>query len=596
MCSICGWQLKRNESLDPEQLSSMSKAMLHRGPDFSGEFIDQNKGIALSHNRLSIIDLSSAGQQPMISDDGSTVLVYNGELYNFIELRSQLEKLGHQFHSQTDSEVILRSFIQWGITCVNHFDGMFAFAVWSAKSNKLFLARDQMGMKPLYYSELPNGGGFIFASEIKAFLKLPHFNSQINKSSLQQFLEFGYIFDEHETSIKNIYKLPPGHFLEVNKGKPGSPESYTSPYLPQQEINGSIHDREKSMYNALIKVIDQHLIADVPVGLLLSGGLDSSIIAAIAARNNKITTLSMGFSESLVDERSYARLVSKYIGSNHIELEISPNEILDNIEEVIWCFDDLFSDWGTLSTRLLYKKCREMGIKVVLVGEGSDEIFGGYPSFETITNNFRPLLWKLFQLYRHYAGRRYGWTFPKFYSIMKTYLAQSGFNLFHAIRLFESRNQLPNNYVMKVDKASMSVSVEARTPFLDRRITELAYQIPGSDLLKKGTNKYILRSMSEQYSLLPKEITDRPKYGASIAASWMDDSIDFREYSKKILFARDGWVDQLGLRNAMESYFSGEKQGYSFPHAISIFNNLSWRLLLLNLWSKKYLSETGSFN
>ena len=298
----------------------------------------------------------------------------------------------------------------------------------------------------------------------------------------------------------------------------------------------------------------------------------------------------MGFAESTVDERDYARIVAGHIGSDHREILIHSRDVVEDLENSVWYFDDLFADWGTLSTRMMYMKCREQGIKVVLVGEGADELFGGYTIFEAAQQVRGPLPWRLFQLYRRYAGRRYGSQYGSFAAIMKGYLAQCDEDLFAAVRLFESRNQLPNNYVMKVDKASMSVSVEARAPYLDRRIAELAYSIPAESLLAEGTNKLVLRRMAEHHGLLPREITRRPKFGASIAASWMDDSTDFRRYAADRILSRDGWADRLGLRGAMSDFFGRRREGYRFPHAISIFSNLAWRLLLLDLWSKKYLA------
>lgn len=588
MCGIAGWFLKQGVSRDDNQLQAMADRIAHRGPDDRGYFYDRKRGIALAHNRLSIIDLSPAGHQPMSSEDGRFVLSYNGELYNFLELRAELERLGHRFTSQSDTEVLLRSFIEWGPACLNRFSGMFAFAMWSVRDGKLTVARDPMGMKPLYYAALPGDQGFVFASEIKAFLALPDFKVRINRDALDQFLEFGYTFDDHATSLEGVYKLPPGHSMEVVDAVASTPTPFFSPPRPAPNDVREIGDREQELHETLSKVVAQHLIADVPVGLLLSGGLDSSVVAALAARDTRITTISMGFGQSEIDERPHARVVAEHIGSDHHEITIHPHEISDEVEEIAWYFDDLFADWGTVSTRLMYKKCRESGIKVVLVGEGADELFGGYPIFDAASRARGPMTWRLFQLYRGYAGRRYGSHFAKFAATMRRYLGNTNRNLFEAVRLFESRNQLPNNYVMKVDKASMSVSVEARAPYLDRRIAELAYRTPAHCLLKDGANKYLLRSMAERFHLLPIEITRREKFGASIAASWMDDSQKFREYARKVILDSNGWVDELGLRDAMTDYFSGKRKGYAFPRAISIFSNLAWRLLLLNLWSRRY--------
>jgi asparagine synthase (glutamine-hydrolysing) len=590
MCGISGWFLKPDKQRDAADLQAMAEAIQHRGPDDRGYYVDRDRGVAFAHNRLSIIDLSSAGHQPMSSDDGSFVLCYNGELYNFLDLRRELEGLGHQFHSRTDSEVALHSFIQWGPACLNRFNGMFAFAIWSARDGKLLLARDPLGMKPLYYSQLPGDQGFVFASEIKAFLALPDFKVKINRDALNQFLEFGYTFDDHATSLEGVYKLPPGHSMEVIEGRPQIPTAYFAPRVRPEAGGTPAHpDLETELYNTLSEVVAQHLIADVPVGLLLSGGIDSSIVAAIAARHAPITTISMGFAESDIDERPHARLVADHIGSDHREITIHPHEISEDLEEIAWYFDDLFADWGTVSTRLMYKKCRELGIKVVLVGEGSDELFGGYPIFDWALRARGPMTWKLFQLYRRYAGRRYGSHFATFAAVMRRYLGETSGDLFGAVRLFESRNQLPNNYVMKVDKASMSVSVEARAPFLDRRVAELAYGAPAEQLLAEETNKLVLRRMAERFELLPLETTRREKFGASIASSWMDESQKFRDYARQVILDRSGWVDELGLRSAMTDYFSGKRQGYAFPRSISIFSNLAWRLLLLNLWSRRYV-------
>jgi asparagine synthase (glutamine-hydrolysing) len=589
MCGISGWFLKQGISRDAAQLVAMADRITHRGPDDRGYYFDRKRGIAFAHNRLSIIDLSPAGHQPMAGADGRFVLSYNGELYNFLELKTELEKLGHQFHSRTDSEVVLHAFIEWGPACLARFNGMFAFAIWCASDGKLFLARDPLGMKPLYYATLPGDQGFVFASEIKAFLALSDFNVRINRDALQQFLEFGYTFDDHATSLEGVLKLPPGHSMEVSGGIAAQPRSFFTPPVSNPNDTRGTRSREQELYETLSEVVAQHLIADVPVGLLLSGGLDSSIVAALAARHTRITTISMGFAESKIDERPQARAVANHIESDHREITIHPHEISDGLDEIAWYFDDLFADWGTVSTRLMYKKCREAGIKVVLVGEGSDELFGGYSIFDFALHARGPMRWKLFQLYRRYAGRRYGSHFSKFAAIMRRYLGESNGDLFSAVRLFESRNQLPNNYVMKVDKASMSVSVEARAPFLDRRVAELAYRTPSDYLLKAGVNKHLLRSMAERFELLPLETTRREKFGASIAASWMDESEKFRDYARQVILDRSGWVDELGLRGAMTDYFNGKRQGYSFPRAISIFSNLAWRLLLLNLWSRRYV-------
>jgi asparagine synthase (glutamine-hydrolysing) len=590
MCGIAGWSLREGGGRPIAQLEAMSAALAHRGPDDRGIHVDEPAGFAVAFRRLSIIDLSTAGRQPMASEDGAVILAFNGELYNFRELRRELEPLGHGFRSRNDSEVALAALAHWGPQALERFDGMFALAVWYARERRLLLARDPMGMKPLYYTSDAIRGGVAFASEIKAFLSLPDFAASANPRSLRQYLEFGYVFDERDTSLAGVSKLPPGHAMEISCGRAGVPYAYFVPRLADPASPRTLEQAADELHATLGTVVRQHLVADVPVGLLLSGGLDSSILAALAARHSRVATISMGFAESTVDERVFARAVARHIRSDHSELLIHQGDVVGGLEDVVWYLDDLFADWGMVSTRLLYAKCREQGLKVVLVGEGSDELFGGYPIFAAAQEGRGPALWQLFRLYRRYAGRRYGGEFARFVRAMRGYLAQAGGSMFDAVRLFESRSQLPNNYVMKVDKASMSVSVEARAPYLDRRVAALAYSIPGDQLLAGGQDKRVLRTMAERHQLLPAEIARRPKLGASIAASWMDDLPDFRAYAREVILSRSGWTERLGLGGAMSDYFDGLQKGYAFPRAISIFSNLAWRLLLLNLWAKRYLA------
>lgn len=573
----------------------MLRTVNHRGPDDSGMYQEPDRGLALGHNRLSIIDLSDHGHQPMANAATGDVLVFNGEIYNFQELRHLLVQKGCRFHSSSDTEVLLHSFAQWGISCLDHIKGMYAFALWSPSTQILHLVRDPMGIKPLYYRQLVDGTGIVFASEIKALLAQPGFQASVNRRSLDCFLEFGYSFDQSETIFQDVCKLPPGHRIEVHLGQQWTVQRYFQPSLQAVEKTDRCH-LEEQLFDILNQVVGEHLVADVPVGLLLSGGLDSSIIAAIASRHRPVQTYSMGFADSVIDERPYARLVSDYIGSEHTEIFIQPDELIHDLESTAYYFDDLFADWGMISTRLLYKKCRDRGLKVVIVGEGSDELFGGYDIFRhgLPEHKKKPMEWRIFQLYRAYAGRRYGGQYFYFRKGIREYLHMTDNDLFSAIRLFESRDQLPNNYVMKVDKASMSVSVEARVPFLDSRVAEFVYQLPANMLIEADNEKMILRSMAERYKLLPPEILQRRKFGAGIAASWMDDSTSFRQFSRDVILEKDSWTDTLGLRKAMQAYFDGNRQGFAFPRALSIFRNLAWRLLILNLWAKSYTLSPGN--
>jgi asparagine synthase (glutamine-hydrolysing) len=585
MCGISGWLFAPGTEPAPDVLERMSAAIRHRGPDDQGIYRDPAVGVALAFRRLSIIDLTAASHQPMIDARSGVALIYNGELYNFRGLKSELQTLGHTFVSHGDAEVVLKSYLQWGTDCFQRFAGMFAVALWDGRTARLHLARDPMGMKPLYYVRRPDG--LAFASEIKAFAALPGFRLAPSELGLRQYLEFGYVFDQQQTFLEGVSKLPPGHRMEIRTGGETRLHAYFSPLAPTVGDLRGESERIDELRDVLEQVTTEHLIADVPIGLLLSGGLDSSVLSALAARQAPITTISMGFAESVVDERPQARQVAEFIGSRHLEVLITPQQVMEEVGTGAWVFDDLFADWGTITTRLMYRRCRELGMKVVLVGEGADELFGGYEIFKTP----QPLgLWQEFRLYQRYAGRRYGRLFLPFRRAMADYLDAGAGDSFHAVRLFESRRQLPNQYVMKVDKASMAESIEARAPYLDRRVAEFAYRTPREWLLRNGENKYLLRALARRECLLPESISQRAKFGAPLAASWMDDNPAFRRFARERLL--DGvWCQKLGLEAPMRAYFDGGRDGYRFPRALAIFRNLAWRLLLLELWSQHYVSE-----
>jgi asparagine synthase (glutamine-hydrolysing) len=570
-------------------LSSMGDALVRRGPDDRGTYVNEAVGVALGQNRLSIIDLSSAGHQPMANEDQTVVVTFNGEIYNFQALRAELESAGHKFHSRTDTEVLVHGYEQWGQKLVDRLCGMFAFAIWDAKEKLLFLARDPMGIKPLYYWLSPEKA-FWFASEIKAFLVVPGFKPRLDHKAISQYLEFNFIYDSERCSLQGLRKLPPGHLITVRAGEAPKISRYFIPpqVEPCEDHQEAIDQRADRLFAVFSEVVGQHLIADVPVGLLLSGGLDSSLVAAVASRHQKLNTLSFAFADSKIDERPFARVVSQHIGSNHQELVIEPGEVTRDLEDSAWYFDDLFGDWGLISTRMLYQKCRERGLKVVLVGEGSDELFGGYRSYDLTQgpHGWMPLS---LQLYRWFSGRRWGKEWLGFHRLLQELRAESRGDDFSAVRLFETRYQLPNNYNMKVDKASMAVSVEARVPFLDVRMAREGFAAPANLLMRNGTNKYLLRRMAERQNLLPPEITQRAKFGASMAASWMDESPEFRRYARDKILGQGSVTAEFGLVAPMRNYFDKARRGSRAPSGLSIYSIVAWRLLLLNVWAERYL-------
>lgn len=586
MCGLVGLMgRKAGFDLDAE-VRGMAERIRHRGPDGQGFYRDADAGLALGHQRLSIIDLSDASHQPMLDPATGVALAYNGEIYNFRELRTLLEAAGQVFRSSGDTEVLLRAYLEWGIDCLHRLCGMFAFAIWDPRTRVVHLARDAMGMKPLY---LYSGRGWVaFASEIKAFLALEGFQARLDPAGVQQFLEFGFLFELHRTSLLGVRKLEAGERIELVDGRLKTCEVWYRP--PRFDPEGGLNETERiaQLRDALERVVEQHLIADVPLGLMLSGGLDSSVIAGLAARHSPITTISMGFDQSEVDERPEARRVARHVGSRHLDVLITAAEIRHEIQTGAWVFDDLFGDWGTISSRLLYRRCRELGIKVVLVGEGADELFGGY---EVFCQPARLSHWRRFRIYQRYSGRRYGRLFPKFNRILSEYFKESAGNAFNAIRLFETRRQLPNRYVMKVDKASMAEGVEARAPYLDRRIAEIAYRTPPEFLQGNATNKWLLRAVGLQGGLIPESTARREKFGAPLAASWMSRDPAFRKFVADLVLAPGSLTRELGYGPAMEAYLLRGVEGARWPGALSIFQDLAWLLLLLESWAPHYLSR-----
>lgn len=591
MCGIAGW-LEPGGRRPEAQLQSLAEALQHRGPDDRGTLVLEEQGLALVHNRLSIIDLSPAGHQPMLGPDGSA-LIFNGEIYNFVELRRELEQAGQAFTSRTDCEVVLHGYRRWGPALMERLHGMFAFAIWDAPRRALFLARDPLGIKPLYLWR--SARGLVFASELKAFLCLPDFRPRADPRALRQFLEFNFVLDRERASLAGVRKLPPGSTITFRADDlDPAPRTYFEPReLHAQrgpDDDADFGARADRLLETLDEVVGQHLVADVPVALLLSGGLDSSLLAALSARRGPLRTLSMAFADSRVDERPFARQVSAHLGTQHEELLFEPGEVARSLPEAVRWVDDLHGDWGVVSTRLLYERCREAGVKVVLVGEGSDELFGGYPQFERAggpATDRWPAWRRALRLYHVHAGRRYGRELFGFLGLMSE-LDTDG-DGFAAVRLFELEHQLPHCYNMKVDKASMAASVEARVPYLDVRVARQALQSPRDVLLRGGQNKALLRHAARRHGLLPDAIVERAKFGGSMAASWLDEAPGFREFAQGVVLDAGGWAGPLRLRSALEDYFLRGRAGYPFPHPLSILSTVAWRMLMLNLWSRHYL-------
>jgi asparagine synthase (glutamine-hydrolysing) len=592
MCGIFGvW----SATADRTTLQSMAAILRHRGPDDTGLYHDSVSDLWLGMNRLAIIDLSPAGHQPMESEDGNVVLVFNGEIYNFLELRQELEGHGHRFYSRCDTEVILRGWMQWGEGVVDRLRGMFAFALWDRRSRELFLARDTTGIKPLFYCTLP-GGGFAFSSELKAFAALPQFEFAVDHSALSQYVEFGYVWDGEHAIVSNARKVPPGSSLRVRERTPQAVRCWWQ--LPAVGDAKAFSDRAldqaaDELFEILNEVVRQHLIADVPVGLLLSGGLDSSVLAAIAARHCPgLRTFSIGFDPCPQDERKYARLVAEHLGTEHHEIILGPPEVLRNFRDLAWFYDDLFWDTGFISSLTVYRRCREEGLKVALVGEGADEVFGGYGAFDYLSGKnaeYLPSKLHRYLFFRQYSGQNVGKCRAAFSELIRRLNEKAQGDWFSTVRRYELGHQIPNNLNMKVDRASMAYSVEARVPYQDRRVIEFVTTLPRQFFRSPTRNKLLLRHMAVRHRLLPAEITDRKKLGLMMPDEWIGSESEFSRAAAELVLRPDSWAQKLGYAGAVRNYFDGgERKSLRFFRKHVGLGTLAWRLFVLESWRDAY--------
>jgi asparagine synthase (glutamine-hydrolysing) len=560
MCGILGlvnFESSINNTLFESALDSLS----HRGPDNKGilHLNIHKASIALGHRRLSILDLSTAGNQPFTSTDSRFTIVHNGEVYNFREIREDLLKKGYSFRSDTDTEVILYAYQEWGTECVHHFLGMFSFAILDAKEQTLILFRDRFGVKPLYILQEKNS--FIFASELKA-IKPFMSNMTLSKQAAYYVMKCGYI-PAPLSVFESVKKVKPGHFIELNlktrKYKSTCYWNLKSFYeKPKKQI--SIADSIKDIKRLLINTISLRLVSDVPVGIFLSGGLDSSIVTAIIAKElgKKVQTFTIGFDEKEQDESGFAKDIASYLGTNHLEKICTEKDALQILEKQYEFFDEPFGDSSSLPTMIISQFSRQH-VKVSLSADGGDELFAGYTRYFSSSTFFnllqknKCLAWAAYAglktlrylsyttidhklarvehiLHSHKTGRSASKIRPAHMSdfslkrLLKnfknkddtTYFSQS-FNTIsgkNQMLALDSLTYLPDDILVKVDRASMSTSLESREPFLDHRLLEYLAQLPFGHKAHQNLQKYLLKEIA--YTYIPKHLLDRPKKGFSV--------------------------------------------------------------------------------
>ncbi len=627
MCGIAGFVGETGFGLEErrEVLGRMLRSITHRGPDEDGALVEGEAAIGM--RRLSIIDLAG-GHQPLSGCDPRLQIVFNGEIYNFRELKSDLEARGHRFHTNSDTEAIVHAYEEYGPACVERLRGMFGFALWDARTGSLFVARDRVGKKPLYYARTRRGA-LVFGSELKCLLAHPEVEREPSPEALDAYLTWGYVPDPLSV-FRGVEKLPPGHHLTFKDGELKI-EGYWD--FPQEE-GGSL--REEDYLEELRELLDEavrvRLVADVPLGAFLSGGVDSSAVVGLMARNSErpVKTFSIGFNEDSYDELKYARIAARHFQTDHHEFVVTP-DICSVVDELAWHFDEPFADSSAIPTYVVSKLAREH-VKVVLSGDGGDELFAGYTryvidrrrgGFERLPRFVREgLMQPAARLMPHGArGRnfihdvaydaleRYLESVSIFTRLMKAELYTSEFRrlagdesrataAFRAVaaaapsgdaldRLLylDSKTYLPGDILVKVDRMSMAASLEARTPLLDHKLIEFVGRIPSSLKMKGLVTKHIFKTAVRD--LVPAEILDREKQGFGVPIEqWINRQLRDRVRGTltEARTLQRGVTDPAYVAVMLDEHERGRRD-----HSARL-----WALFMLELWHRTFVDDGGA--
>lgn len=619
----------------------MTDAIVLRGPDDAGAWVDAEAGIALGHRRLSILDLSPLGHQPMASADGRFVMVFNGEIYNFQHLRAELEKHGHTWRGHSDTEIMLAAFLQWGVTeATRRFNGMFAFAVWDKQNRVLHLGRDRLGEKPLYYGWA--GDTLVFASELKAIRQFPGFSATINRDALCSQLRFNYIPDP-QCIYQGFHKLPPATLLSLRSpaDKP-VPETYWSlRQVIEQGLDnpfrGTDNDAIGTFESLLKEAVGMRMVADVPLGAFLSGGVDSSLIVAMmqAQSSRPVRTFTIGFDVPEYNEAQFAKEVANHLRTDHTEMYVTGKDALETIPLMPSLYDEPFSDYSQIPTYLVCKMARQH-VTVALSGDAGDELFGGYERYFVGRNLWSKFAWMPPALKKATAGAmtilppqtlnslgrmarpvlpkrlRHVPFGDKLHKLAEVVAAPGMETLYltlmshwkrpeqiviggqdphtcitdttgwprvsdftHRMMHLDMETYLPGDILVKVDRAAMGVSLEGRIPLLDTNLIEFAWRVPYSMKVREGKGKWLMRETL--YRHVPKALIDRPKRGFGVPLEhWL--RRELRDWAEDLLsesrLKREGYFHPAPIRQKWQEHLSGTRNWHFYL----------WDILMFQAW------------
>ncbi|MFA7273173.1 MAG: asparagine synthase (glutamine-hydrolyzing) [Crocinitomicaceae bacterium] len=633
MCGIAGFiDFSKKTSLD--ELKKMTDTLYHRGPDGSGyEIFQQNNAvIGFGHRRLSILDLSEHAKQPM--QVGGNWITYNGEIYNFKEIRAELTALGHSFHTQSDTEVILKSYAVWGKHCLEKFIGMFAFVLFDVAKNELFCARDRAGVKPFYFYKTTDL--FLFASELKAFHPHPDFKKELNLAAVGAFMQFGNVPSDL-CIFQNCHKLKAGHAMTISlEDNSFETEQYWNvyDYYNAPKSNLSLEEAKIETEKIIQSAVDYRMVSDVPVGVFLSGGYDSACVAALLQkdRTEKIKTFTIGVPDMGLNEAPYAKDVAKQLGTEHYEFNCTTQEAIDLIDELPFHYDEPFADSSAIPTTLVSKMARQQ-VTVALSADGGDESFAGYnrydflsryqkklnkiPGFarkgaaglmEKIPSDKLPYLRNQYNFHNRYEKLKGVLRNPTSESIMLSVSQQftddqlakllqesvefqntaytskeltgTSYSPLSYMMAIDYQTYLVDDILQKVDRASMTVSLEGREPLLDHRIIEFAAQLPDDYKYRNGEKKYLLKEIVHQY--IPKAMMDRPKMGFAIPiADWMQNELKnhIEDYLSESKINEQGIFNWAFVADLKSKFFKGKKE----------LDTKLWYLLMFQMWYERWM-------